>query len=79
MHEAGAASERGAPVRGHRHPDQALSHPRTGRWRGHVRLHHEVSASGRENRGVGGWGWLRGPCGLAWNGSGPGHWREPLC
>lgn len=68
MHEAGAASERGAPVRGHRHPDQALSHPRTGRWRGHVRLHHEVSASGRENRGVGGVGVASGAVwlGLEW-------------
>lgn len=44
MHEAGAAPERGASLRGHRHPDQTLPHPRACRWRGHVRLHHEVSA-----------------------------------
>lgn len=77
MHEAGATSERGASVRGHRHPDQALSHPRAGRRRGHVRLHHEVSAWEPSAGG------LRG---ALWRGSvrvesvqGPGLWRERLC
>jgi len=54
VHEAGAASQCGAIIRGDRYADQAIPNSRAWRWRGPLRLHH-APRQRPQRRGIVAW------------------------